>query len=127
VRKHLVVDSQETYQPRQSGILQQLVNDLPPILNISMQQPHPTISLQAHVKRLLCAMHEPGTPIYFSAYMPWLEMKFLVASPMSGAHLLAVIQVESQGNARARMLALEQRLGIVILEDSGLSIATPRA
>jgi hypothetical protein len=122
-----VVDSQETYQPRKSGILQQLVNDQPLILNISMQQPHPTISLQAYIKRLLCGMHESGTPIYFSAYMPWLEMKFLVAFPMNGAHLLAVIQVESQGNARARMLAIEQRLGIVILEDSGLSIATPTA
>jgi hypothetical protein len=46
---------------------------------------------------------------------------------MDGAQLLAVIHAENQENAKARMRALEGRLGIVKLDDSGVSIATTRA
>jgi hypothetical protein len=92
-----------------------------------MRQPHPTISLRAHSIRLVCGVLEPGTPLYLSAYMAWLEKEILVAFPMDGAQLLSVIQAESQGNANTRMRALERRLGIVKLDDSGVSIATTRA
>jgi hypothetical protein len=88
-----------------------------------MQQPHPTISLRAYSIRLVCGVLEPGTALYLSAYMAWLEKEILVAFPMDGAQLLAVIQAENQENAKARMRALERRLGIVKLDDSCLSIA----
>jgi hypothetical protein len=77
--------------------------------------------------RLLCGVLEPGAPIYLSDYMAWLEKEILNAFPMGGAQILAVIRVQSQGNAETRMRALEQRLGIVTLDDSGLSIAAPMA
>jgi hypothetical protein len=94
---------------------------------MSMQQPHPNISLRAHSKRLLCGVLEPDTLIYMSEYMSWLEKEILDAFPTGGAQVLAVIQVVSQGNAKARMRALEQRFGTVTLDDSGLSIAAPMA
>jgi hypothetical protein len=94
---------------------------------MSMQQPHPNISFRAHNMRLLCGILEPGTPIYMSEYMPWMEREILNAFPMGGAQILALIRVQSQGNAETRMRALEQRLGIVTLDDSGLSIAAPMA
>jgi hypothetical protein len=93
----------------------------------SMDQPHPTISLRALNMRLLCAVLEPGTPIYMSDYMAWLEREVLNAVPTGGAQLLAVIHAGSQGNTKTRMRALEQCLGIVTLDDSCLSIATPMA
>jgi hypothetical protein len=62
-----------------------------------------------------------------SEYMAWLEKEILVAFPMDGAQLLAVIHAENQENAKALMRALEWRLGIVKLDDSGVSIATTRA
>jgi hypothetical protein len=66
-----------------------------------MQHPHPTVSLLAHSIRLVCGVLEPGTPIYLSEYMSWLEKEILDAFPMGGAQPLAVIQVESQENAKA--------------------------
>jgi hypothetical protein len=92
-----------------------------------MDQPHPTISLRALYMRLLCAVLDPGTPIYMSEYMPWLEREILNAFPIGGAQILAVIRVQSQGNAETRVRALEQRLGIVTLDGSCLSIATAMA
>jgi hypothetical protein len=72
--------------------------------------------------RLSCGVLEPGTPIYMSKYMTWLEREILNVFPTGGAQLLAVIRVQSQGNAETRMRALEQHLGIVTLDDSHLSI-----
>jgi hypothetical protein len=92
-----------------------------------MNQHHLTISLRAHNMRLVCGVLEPGTPIYMSDYMAWLEREFLNAFPMGGAQILAVIRVQSQGNAETRMRHLEQRLGIVTLDGSCPSIATPMA
>jgi hypothetical protein len=77
--------------------------------------------------RLLCGVLEPGAPIYLSDYMALLEREILNAFPIGGAQILAVIRVQSQGNAETRMLALEQRLGIVTLDGSCPSIATPMA
>jgi hypothetical protein len=79
--------------------------------------------------RLLCAVLDPGTPIYMSEYMPWMEREILNAFPIGGggAQILAEIRVQSQENAETRMRALEQRLGIVTLDDSFLSIATAMA
>jgi hypothetical protein len=92
-----------------------------------MQQPHPTISLRAHSIRLVCGVLEPGAPLYLSEYMAWLEKEILVAFPMDGAQLLAVIPAENQENAKARMRTLERRPVIVKLDDSGVSLATTRA
>jgi hypothetical protein len=92
-----------------------------------MQQPHPTISLRAHSIRLVWGVLEPGTPLYLSEYMAWLEKEILVAFPIDGAQLLSVIHAENQENAKARMRTLERRLVIVKLDDSGVSLATTRA